>query len=72
MKTIFGVTDPERVTRLRSAVLDFVAVIGGPGFLALRLPELQQVRMQTSAGEAAIELVFDEAYRKQVAVDFIH
>ena len=41
-------------------------------WLALRLPELQQVRIQTDAGEVAIELVFDEAYRKQVAVDFIH
>jgi len=38
----------------------------------LRLPELQQVRIQTDAGEVAIELVFDEAYRRQVAVDFTH
>ena len=41
-------------------------------WLALRLPDLKQVRIQTDAGEVSIELVFDEAYRKQVAVDFIH
>ena len=41
-------------------------------WLALRLPDLKQVRIQTDAGEVSIELVFDEAYRRQVAVDFIH
>ena len=41
-------------------------------WLALRLPDLKQVRIQTDAGEISIELVFDEAYRRQVAVDFIH
>lgn len=41
-------------------------------WLALRLPELQQVRIKTDSGQVSIELVFDEAYRKQVAVDFIH
>jgi cytochrome P450 len=37
MGTIFGVTDPERLTRLRKAVIDFVAVIGGPGFFAFSI-----------------------------------
>jgi hypothetical protein len=41
-------------------------------WLALRLPDLKQVRIRTDAGEISIELVFDEAYRKQVAVDFSH
>ena len=41
-------------------------------WLALRLPDLKQVRIETDAGEVSIELVFDEAYRRQVAVDFIH
>ena len=41
-------------------------------WLALRLPDLKQVRIQTDAGEVSIELVFDEAYRRQVAGDFIH
>ena len=40
-------------------------------WLAIRLPELKQVRIRTDeAGEVAIELVFDEEYRRQVAVDF--
>ena len=39
-------------------------------YLAIRLPELKQVRIEDNAGEVSIELVFDEEYRKQVAVDF--
>jgi hypothetical protein len=39
-------------------------------YLAIRLPELKQVRIEDSQGEFTIELVFDEAYKKQVAVDF--
>mgnify|MGYP001554664243 FL=1 len=40
-------------------------------WLAIRLPELKQVRIRTGdTGEVAIELVFDEDYRKQVAVNF--
>ncbi|MEZ5541837.1 MAG: hypothetical protein R3F42_07320 [Pseudomonadota bacterium] len=38
-------------------------------YLAIRLPDLKQVRIEDSAGEVSIELVFDEAYRRQVAVD---
>jgi hypothetical protein len=41
-------------------------------WLAVRLPELKQVRIRTDSGEVAIEFVFDEDYRRQVAVDFIH
>ena len=40
-------------------------------YLAIRLPELKQVRIEDNAGEVSIELVFDEEYRKQVAVDFM-
>lgn len=39
-------------------------------YLAIRLPELKQVRIEDNEGEVSIELVFDEDYRKQVAVDF--
>ena len=39
-------------------------------YLAIRLPELKQVRIEDNDGEVSIELVFDEAYRKQVAVEF--
>jgi len=39
-------------------------------YLAVRLPELKQVRIRDDAGDVTIELVFDEDYHKQVAVPF--
>ncbi len=39
-------------------------------YLAIRLPELKQVRIEDGQGEFTIELVFDKAYQKQVAVEF--
>jgi hypothetical protein len=39
-------------------------------YLAIRLPELKQVRIEEVAGEMAVELVFDQEYRRQVAVTF--
>ena len=39
-------------------------------YLAIRLPELKQVKIEDKEGEVSIELIFDEEYRKQVAVDF--
>ncbi len=41
-------------------------------YLANRMPELKQVRIEQEDGEVSIELVFDEEYRKQVAVEFTH
>ena len=41
-------------------------------YLANRLPELQQVKIDNSEGDIAIELVFDEEYQKQIPVQFIH
>jgi hypothetical protein len=41
-------------------------------YLAIRLPELKQVRIEEAEGGIAIELVFDDEYRKQVAVEFTH
>ena len=51
-------------------------------YLASRLPELKQVKITNNATEnntgneqanaVSIELVFDEAYQKQVAVQFLH
>lgn len=39
-------------------------------WLADRLPDLQQVKIDESeSGEISIDLVFDEVYRKQVAVE---
>ena len=39
-------------------------------YLAIRLPELKQVRIEDNAGEVSIELVFDEDYVKQYPVQF--
>jgi hypothetical protein len=39
-------------------------------YLAIRLPELKQVRFEAQDGEVTIELIYDEEYRKQVAVEF--
>lgn len=39
-------------------------------YLAIRLPELKQVKIEDNDGEVSIEMVFDEDYRKQVAVQF--
>ncbi len=46
-------------------------------YLASRLPDLKQIKITNSAsdgqsGEISIELVFDEAYQKQVEVKFLH
>ena len=39
-------------------------------YLATRLPELKQVKLDDSEGHVAIELVFDKKYGKQVPVSF--
>lgn len=39
-------------------------------YLAIRLPDLKQVRFEAQDGEVTIELIYDEEYRKQVAVEF--
>lgn len=39
-------------------------------YLAIRLPDLKQVRFEAENGEASIELIYDEEYRKQVVVEF--
>ncbi len=39
-------------------------------YLAIRLPELKQVHIKDDEGEISIEFIFDEPYRKQVAVEF--
>ena len=41
-------------------------------YLADRLPDLKQVKIETHNHEISIELVFDEEYGKQVPVQFIH
>jgi hypothetical protein len=39
-------------------------------YLAVRLPDLKQVKIKDSETEVAVELVFDEAYVKQYPVQF--
>jgi hypothetical protein len=46
-------------------------------YLAIRLPDLHQVKIKNdssneSSNNISIELVFDEAYQKQVEVKFLH
>ena len=37
-------------------------------YLAVRLPDLKQVKIVDSEGDISIDLVFDEEYKKQIAV----
>lgn len=39
-------------------------------YMAIRMPELKQLKIEDDDGEISIELIFDEDYRKQIAVDF--
>ena len=39
-------------------------------YLAIRLPELKQVLIEDHGEQVSIEFIFDQEYRKQVAVDF--
>ena len=39
-------------------------------YLATRLPELKQVKLEDNEGDVTIELVFDQEYGKQVPVSF--
>jgi hypothetical protein len=41
-------------------------------YLANRLPDLKQVRIDDSNADVTIDLIFDEEYKKQVAVQFTH
>jgi len=41
-------------------------------YLAIRLPELKQVKINDTHEEVTIDLVFDEDYKNQVAVKFKH
>lgn len=40
-------------------------------YLATRLPQLKQVKLDDSEGNVSIELVFDQDYGKQVPVAFV-
>jgi len=73
------VRNPDQNQRTQFAAANLVAALNMEdesmaaamcSYLAIRLPELKQVKIEDNDGEVSIELVFDEEYRKQVAVDF--
>jgi hypothetical protein len=73
------VKDPDQNQRTRYAAANLATALKMEdesmaaamcSYLAIRLPELKQVKIDDSEGEVSIEFIFDEAYRKQVAVDF--
>jgi hypothetical protein len=76
------VTNPDIEQRARFAAGNLVHALNTAdeamaaamcSYLAIRLPELKQVRieeLQGSDGQVSIEFVYDQEYRKQVAVDF--
>ena len=70
---------PDQQIRARFVALNLVNSLRGGNeqvaaamcaYLATRLPELKQVKATDSDEGVAIDLVFDEEYVKQVAVDF--
>jgi len=73
------VTNPDLNQRTRYAAANLVHALKSDdeamaaamcSYLAIRLPELKQVRIEDSDDNTSIEFVFDEEYRGQVMVDF--
>ena len=73
------IKDPDQEQRTRFAAANLAHALHAQdeavaaamcSYLAIRLPDLKQVKINDAEGEITIELVFDEPYRKQVAVDF--
>ena len=73
------VTDPDQNQRTQFAAANLAHALQAQdeavaaamcSYLAIRLPELKQVKIEDEDGEISIEFIFDEPYRKQVAVDF--
>jgi len=73
------VRDPDRNQRAQFAAANLVHALKTDdeslaaamcSYLAIRLPELKQVRIVEVGNEVSVELVFDQEYRRQVAVAF--
>ncbi len=73
------VTNPDQDQRTRFAAANLVHALKSDdaemaaamcSYLAIRLPELKQVRIEDVEEQVSIEFVFDEEYRRQVVVDF--
>jgi hypothetical protein len=76
-----SITNPDRNQRAQFVAANLLHAIKSNdeplaaalcSYLAVRLPELKQVRIEEDRQDISIELVFDEDYRKQVAVPFVH
>ncbi len=70
---------PDRLQRAQFVALhlleamqdgDDALIAASCAYLANRLPDLHQVKASLNGGAVSAELVFDEAYTKEVAVDF--
>jgi hypothetical protein len=61
------IKDPDQDQRTREDEATAAAMCS---YLAIRLPELKQVMIEEEEGEISIQFIFDEPYRKQVAVEF--
>jgi len=73
------VRNPDRNQRARFAAANLVHALQTNdeslaaamcSYLAIRLPELKQVRIEQAGDAVSVELVFDQEYRPQVAVQF--
>jgi hypothetical protein len=73
------ITNPDQNQRTRFAAANLASALKNNdesiaaamcSYMAIRMPELKQVKIEDDDGEISIELIFDEDYRKQVAVDF--
>ena len=73
------ITEPDQNQRTQFAAANLAHALSAEdeavaaamcSYLAIRLPELKQVQIKDDEGEISIEFIFDEPYRKQVAVEF--
>jgi hypothetical protein len=73
------IKDPDQDQRTRFAAANLAHALNAGdeamaaamcSYLAIRLPDLKQVKIEDEGGEISIEFIYDEPYRKQVAVDF--
>ena len=73
------ITNPDQNQRIQFAAANLASALKNDdesmaaamcSYMAIRMPELKQVKIEDNDGEISIELIFDEEYRKQVAVDF--
>ncbi|TCK17225.1 hypothetical protein DFR30_0446 [Thiogranum longum] len=75
-----SIKHPDRVQRAQFVALhlleamqegDDALIAASCAYLASRLPDLHQVKARLAGDAVSAELVFDEPYTKEVAVDFI-